>query len=127
MRLIEIWNSLPGVEPVKRFTSRPVALTRIWKAIQRLKPTADSHRQIESRKKTESSLAGRSSKKAQVISLLRQPAGASLQAIMGVTGWQAHTIRGFISSPGRNPVFLRDGGETDAGGDGAAERSGVEK
>ena len=30
-RLVEIWNSLPGVEPVERFTSRRVAVTRIWK------------------------------------------------------------------------------------------------
>ena len=32
-RLVEIWNSLPGVEPVERFTSRQVAAARIWKAI----------------------------------------------------------------------------------------------
>src|SRR5881409_2203545 len=37
-RLVEIWNSLPGVEPVQRFTSRQVAVTRIWKAIQGLAP-----------------------------------------------------------------------------------------
>jgi hypothetical protein len=36
-RLVEIWNGLPGVEPVQRFTSRKVAVTRIWKAIQHLK------------------------------------------------------------------------------------------
>src|SRR5437870_8094834 len=35
-RLVAIWNSLPGVEPVQRFTSRQVAVTRIWKAIQGL-------------------------------------------------------------------------------------------
>ena len=33
-RLVEIWNSLPGVQPVERFTSRRVAVGRIWKAIQ---------------------------------------------------------------------------------------------
>ena len=37
-RLVEIWNGLPGVEPVQRFTSRKVAVARIWKAIQQLKP-----------------------------------------------------------------------------------------
>jgi hypothetical protein len=35
-RLIEIWNSLPGVTPVKKFTNRKVATERIWKAIQGL-------------------------------------------------------------------------------------------
>ena len=35
-RLIEIWNSLPGVTPVKKFTDRKSAVNRIWKAIQNL-------------------------------------------------------------------------------------------
>jgi hypothetical protein len=37
-RLIEIWNSLPGA-PVKKFTDRKTAATRIWKAIQSLGET----------------------------------------------------------------------------------------
>src|SRR5581483_2438525 len=39
-RLIEIWNSLPGVQPVRKFTSRQVAVRRIWAAIQSLAPAA---------------------------------------------------------------------------------------
>jgi Protein of unknown function (DUF3489) len=35
-RLIEIWNSLAGVTPVKRFTDRKTAIRRIWDRIQRL-------------------------------------------------------------------------------------------
>src|SRR5260370_6604454 len=38
-RLVEIWNSLPGVEPVERFTSRQAAATRIWKPLHKLPPT----------------------------------------------------------------------------------------
>src|ERR1035437_10407847 len=37
-RLVEIWNSLTGVEPVKKFTDRKTAIARIWKAIQSLQP-----------------------------------------------------------------------------------------
>src|SRR6266403_3829189 len=37
-RLVEIWNGLPGVQPVERFTSRQVAVARVWKAIQSLEP-----------------------------------------------------------------------------------------
>ena len=33
-RLIEIWNHLPGVEPVTRFTDRKTAIRRIWRALQ---------------------------------------------------------------------------------------------
>src|ERR1700722_14217174 len=35
-RLVEIWNSLPGAPPVKKFTDRKKAVTRIWTAIQNL-------------------------------------------------------------------------------------------
>ena len=35
-RLVEIWNSLPGVKPVTKFANRKVATERIWKAIQDL-------------------------------------------------------------------------------------------
>ncbi len=36
-RLVEIFNSLPGVSPVKKFTDRKTAAGRIWKAIQSLR------------------------------------------------------------------------------------------
>jgi len=39
-RFIEIWNSLPGVSSVRKFTSRQVAIDRIWKAIQEPCPGA---------------------------------------------------------------------------------------
>jgi hypothetical protein len=35
-RLIEIWNGIPGLTPVKKFTDRKSAVARIWKAIQSL-------------------------------------------------------------------------------------------
>ena len=33
-RLLEIWNSLPGVKPVTKFANRKAATERIWKAIR---------------------------------------------------------------------------------------------
>jgi hypothetical protein len=35
-RLVEVWNSVPGLTPVKKFTNRKSAVARIWKAIQSL-------------------------------------------------------------------------------------------
>jgi hypothetical protein len=35
-RLLNIWNSLPGVKPVTKFTNRKIATERIWRAIQHL-------------------------------------------------------------------------------------------
>src|SRR5947199_8118009 len=42
-RLIEIWNGLPGVTPVRKFTSRQTAVNRIWTAIQNLAPEDGAH------------------------------------------------------------------------------------
>src|SRR2546429_4869860 len=33
-RLVHIWNSLPGVTDVKRFTDRQTAVNRIWPALE---------------------------------------------------------------------------------------------
>jgi hypothetical protein len=106
MRLVEIWNSLPGGQPVERFTSRQVAVKRIWKAIQHLQPDGGAHRRRVAAKQGSAKKTARrkarpavreNSKTARLIELLRQPTGASLKAIMRVTGWQAHSVRGFIS------------------------------
>ena len=35
-RLIEVWNGIPGLAPVKKFTDRKSGVARIWKAIQSL-------------------------------------------------------------------------------------------
>ena len=35
-RLVEIWNGIPGVKAVTRFTNRKAGVTRVWKAIQGL-------------------------------------------------------------------------------------------
>jgi len=33
-RLVHLWNGIPGVTEVKRFTDRKTALDRIWKALE---------------------------------------------------------------------------------------------
>ena len=38
------------------------------------------------------------SKAATIIALLREPSGGTLKAIMAATGWQSHSVRGFISA-----------------------------
>src|ERR1017187_15800 len=54
-RLLDIWNSIPGVTPVTKFANRKVASERIWKAIQSLGEQAAapvSEPQLEATKAT---------------------------------------------------------------------------
>jgi len=111
-KLIELWNSLPGVTPVKKFTDRKTALARIWKAAQALTPPGapqgaqgapkakGSRKKATAAKKAAPAQKGEArdgSKKAQVLELLRRAEGATLADIRSATGWQAHSVRGFIS------------------------------
>jgi hypothetical protein len=99
--LVEIWNRLPGVEPVTRFTDRKTAIARIWRALQ---PQTDK-RVAKAARRDSRTVFRAGSKAAQVCSLLSRPQGATLNEIRSETGWQAHTVRGFISrnlsKPGR--------------------------
>jgi hypothetical protein len=123
-RPVEIWNSFAGVapfttlKPVKKFTNRKVAVERIWTAIQVLlanveKPAAHvapakrkqkkdaqqgkRHHTAPATAKDAVNMAREGSKKSDVIDLMRRSQGATLAEIVERTGWQAHTVRGFVS------------------------------
>jgi hypothetical protein len=94
-RLVAIWNSLPGVTPVEKFTSRQIALERIWRAVEspeharRKATTKASKPKVQFRK---------GSKAAQAYALLCRPEGVTVREIQNATGWQRHTVRGFVSA-----------------------------
>jgi hypothetical protein len=113
-RLIEIWNGLPGVSPVRKFTSRQTAVNRIWTAIQNLAPENATH---TSRPATKRGRAAKDSspgaatrvgsKTELVLGLLRRPEGATLNELMGATEWQGHSVRGFLSGTLRKKMGLK--------------------
>jgi len=108
-RLAETWNKLPigGLKPVKKFMDRKTAVARIWAAIQNLTPApapdaalgAKHAAKARNRPQTDAGApeAREGSKKAIILTMLRSRTGATLAQIMEATGWQPHTVRGFIS------------------------------
>ena len=51
--------------------------------------------------------ARRGTKTAKILALLRRPAGASLPELRKATGWQAHSVRGFLSGAIKKKMGLR--------------------
>src|SRR5438876_6413910 len=75
-RLVEIWNRLPGVEPVARFTDRKTVIARIWRALQP-KPEKGSKPARRASRSQHRPVFREGSKAAQVCTLLLRPEGSS--------------------------------------------------
>jgi uncharacterized membrane protein len=126
--LVDTWNSFAGVapfddlKPVKKFTSRKAAVSRIWQAVARLSPDvappaanvapvkgkskkspAKAPRRAQAKKAATESGSNKkatesgSNKKAEVIAMMKRAKGATMAEIIEATGWQKHTVRGFVS------------------------------
>jgi len=122
-RLIDIFNSLTGVTPVKKFTDRKNAVARIWKELQKLAgpegenaatdvPAAEPKpaRKAKATKPAKATKTAKpaktpkgagTSKKDTILALIGRKNGATLEEIMKATGWQKHSVRGAIATMGK--------------------------
>lgn len=106
-------------KPVKKFTDPKAAVARIWAGGSASVPRRcaegerrgagqaggeESPRQARKRRAGAKGREGaktsgeeRSNKEAEVIAMMKRAKGATLGEIMEATGWQKHTVRGFVS------------------------------
>ena len=90
---VRVWNKLPGQKPVTRFENRKVAVERLWRVVERL----DELRQTAGKRTPGKKKPDAGSKSERILALLQRPGGATLPMLMEATGWQAHSVRGFLS------------------------------
>ena len=126
-RLVEIWNALPGQKPIKKFTNRKVAVSRIWAAAQSLAPhRGTAALRLVPQMAKGSKRAGRilnpaparrRGKTGRVLELLQRPGGATLKQLIAATQWQAHSVRGFLSGAVKKKMGLKIASAKEAAGD----------
>lgn len=99
----------PKTSPNKPSPRSPASRARRAAAAPRSKaPSASPSTKPAAKKaKTEPAPAPDApTKQAQLITLLRGPAGASMEQMMALTGWQTHTVRGVLSGALRKRLGL---------------------
>lgn len=126
--LLELWNSLPGNTPVKKFETRGIGVRRIWNSFLSLngngipstapaadltaaaavktskgkKPKTDLPKRVKGEKKPRASRKSAAPKDGNkgdiIVALISRKGGATLDELMKETGWQRHSVRGFMSN-----------------------------
>jgi hypothetical protein len=71
------------------------------------RPSAKPGARTRKPKRPSQPTARKGTKTAKILALLGRPDGASLQELKKATGWQAHSVRGFLSGALKKKMGLR--------------------
>jgi hypothetical protein len=81
----------------KENISKPAADTAKPKGARKAKKAKPAKKAARTKKAAAKPKADRTNKKGEVIALMKRAKGTTLPEIMKATGWQPHTVRGFVS------------------------------
>ena len=87
----------PEKTPAKKRARKQTDAPKAKKGAKAAKAKAGPKKEAKVARPRKDAAEARSNKKAEVIAMMKRAKGVTLAEIMEATGWQPHTVRGFVS------------------------------
>jgi hypothetical protein len=105
----------PEKAPSKKGATKKGGAPKGQKTAKRAKSKAAAKKVAKPARSKEASAPRAESKGARIIAMIGRAKGATLAEIMKATDWQAHSVRGFISTAGKKHNVKIESSKSDSG------------